>query len=407
MKLSLQTQNKTTKTAETMTYQDSEYVQLPVPEGIYDLNVGQPSPQLLPMDLLYSADNTHISDPTFLQYGNQQGYLTFRKAVGSFLSAETGDAVSADELLITAGNSGAILLIGTRIAAESKTRPLAIVESPTYQWAVNVLEGCGFDIMTVPVDDEGMVVDEVERLVVEENARPALVLTIPSHQNPTSVTLSTPRRQKLIQLAIDHDFKILADEAYQLLSFPDGRVDSSLATSDTTEQGVVLTIGTFSKIFAPALRLGWVQANPHLIAWLVKHPLLVSGGGLNPIMAGWLEPVITDGSLETWLAGLRKELFDRYVCLRNALQTKLPQIEMVTTPQGGYYIWCRLPAHMDSEALRVLAFDKYKVNFRPGIQCNTSPDYLRLCFAFHTSEEIEQAIDLLASAYDEYANGLA
>ncbi|EAY30235.1 aminotransferase-like domain-containing protein [Microscilla marina] len=389
-----------------MTYQNSEYVQMPVTKGIYDLNVGQPSPQMLPLDLLYSTDRNHITDPTFLQYANQQGYLTFRKELAKFLSSETGDQIAANELLVTPGNSGAINLIGTRIAASSPTRPLALVETPTYQWAVNVLEGCGFDIMPIPVDKEGIDVVEVERLIIEEQVKPALVFVIPSHQNPTSVNLSAPRRQKLIQLAVTHDFYILADEAYQLLSFPENKVHSALASEDYTEKGVVFTIGTFSKIFAPAIRLGWLQAKPDLIEWMVNHPVLVSGGGVNQVMAGWIEPILSNGSMQKWLSDLRKELFQRYECLYKAVQQKLPLLEIVTTPQGGYFIWCKLPNQMDSSALAALALEKYKVSFRPGTKCNTSPDYLRLCFAYHTTDEIEKAVDLLALAYNEFADNL-
>lgn len=389
-----------------MTSQNSQYVQMPVTEGIYDLNVGQPSPQMLPLDLLYSVDRNHITDPTFLQYAKQQGYLGFRKELAGFLSSETGDAVIPDNLLVTPGNSGAINLIGTRIASSSPTRPLALVETPTYQWAVNVLEGCGFDIMPVPVDKDGIAVDEIERLIVEEQVDPALVFVIPSHQNPTSVNLSSGRRKKLVQLAAAHDFYILADEAYQLLSFPENKVHSALANEDTTEKGVVFTIGTFSKVFAPAIRLGWMQANPRLIEWMTNHPVLVSGGGVNQVMAGWIEPLLSSGSMRSWLSDLRQELFRRYETLYKAVKHKLPELEIVTTPQGGYFIWCKLPDNMDSSALAALALQKYKVNFRPGTKCNTSPDYLRLCFAYHTVEEIEKAVDLLALAYNEYVNNL-
>ena len=386
-----------------MTYQESEYVQSTVPKGMYDLNVGQPSPQLLPLELLYSVDQTHIQDPTFLQYATEQGYLSFRRELATFLSVETGDSVTADELLITAGNSSAIHLIGTKIAASHPTRPLALVESPTYQWAVKVLEVCGFEIRKIPVDQDGIVVEEIERLLVEEEVRPALVFTIPSHQNPMGVSLHAERRQKLIQLADSYNFYILADEAYQLLSFPETQTDSALATEDTTERGVVFTIGTFSKIFAPAIRLGWVQAPPRLIQWRLEHPLLVSGGGMNSVMAGWIEPLLKSGAMRTYLKELRQELFLRYQHLSRGVAEHLPEVQVITKPSGGYYVWCQLPDQQDSSALYELATQKYKVSFRPGTKCNTSPDYLRLCFAYHTPAEIDKAIELLALAYEDYA----
>ncbi|VFN00082.1 MAG: DNA-binding transcriptional regulator, MocR family, contains an aminotransferase domain [Candidatus Kentron sp. G] len=389
-----------------MTHQESEYVQLKVPKGMYDLNVGQPCPQLLPLELLSSADRTHIKDPTFLQYAAQQGYLSFRKELAAFLSSETGHGTGADELLITAGNSSAIHLIGTHVAGACNTRPLALVESPTYQFAVNVLKVCGFDIQTVPVDKDGIVVEEIERLLIEEKLRPALVFTIPSHQNPTGVSLHPRRRQKLIQLADSHGFHILADEAYQLLSFPEAGTDLALAAEDTTEQGVVFTIGTFSKIFAPAIRLGWVQGRPPLTQKLSEHPMLISGGGMNSVMAGWIEPLMKNGAVQTYLQDLRQQLFLRYRHLFRAVREKLPEIQVITDPSGGYYLWCKLPEKLDSLPLFELATQKYNVSFRPGTRCHTSADYLRLCFAYHTPEEIDKGVELLASAYEEYKNSL-
>lgn len=390
-----------------MTYQDSEYVQLAVPKGRYDLNVGQPSPQLLPLELLYSVNQPPVKDPIFLQYSAQQGYPSFRTELAAFLAEETGNEISANELLITNGNSSAIHLIGTRIAASHNTRPLALVESPTYQWAVSILEVCGFEIRTIPVDKDGIIVEEIERLLVKEKLRPALVFTIPSHQNPTGVSLHAKRRQQLIQLADTYNFYILADEAYQLLSFPETQTDSALATTDSTKKGVVFTIGTFSKIFAPAIRLGWVQAQPQLIQWLVDHPLLVSGGGMNSVMAGWIEPLLKSGAMQTHLQQLRQELFLRYQQLSSAVNQRLPEIQVITNPSGGYYLWCQLPKQMDSSVLYELAMQKYQVSFRPGTKCNTSSNYLRLCFAYHTPSEIDQAIELLALAYEDYTKSLS
>lgn len=385
-----------------MTSQQSEYVQLEVPEGIYDLNVGQPSPQLLPRSLLQSADSLPISDPTFLQYSSQQGYSSFRKTLASFLTSETGGNTSADELMITSGNSSAIQLIATRIAADHSGRPLALVEAPTYQFAVDILAGCGFEIRSIAVDQHGLVVDEIERLLVEEAVRPALVFTIPSHQNPTGVNLHPQRRSRLIQLADDHGFYILADEAYQLLNFPDTPANVALACEDTTTNGVVFTIGTYSKIFAPAIRLGWVQTKPKLAQWLSQHPVLVSGGSMNPVMAGWMEPLMANRQLSHFLNHLRQEYWLRYQHLLQGINRHLPDLQVVSEPDGGYFLWCRLPDSLDSDALHELAKEKYRVSFRPGTRCNTSPDYLRFCFAYHTPTEIDRAIELLALAWQEY-----
>ena len=425
-----------------MTYQQSEYVQLQVPQGVYNFNSGQPSPQLLPLDLLRSTAGLSVEEPTFLQYSARQGCPSFRQNLASFLVAEAGDNVSADELLLTGGNSSAIQLIATHIAAQvhgnnnrgsnnrennnhgknnhgnnshsnnshghsgygknRHGRPLALVGTPTYQFAVNILVGCGFAVKSIPVDRDGIAVDEIERLLIEEKERPALVYTIPSYQNPTAVNLHPDRRRKLIGLAHDFDFYILADEPYQLLHFPDNPIISPLASADTSETGVVFTVGTYSKIFAPAVRLGWVQAKPRLIAWLSNHPVLTSGGGMNPLMAGWIEPLMANGGLHTYLQYLRQEYCLRYRHMLRAIKEKLPALQIFSEPGGGYFLWCRLPDSQDSSALNTIAQDRYGVSFRTGGECNAPSDYMRFCFAYHTPSEIDQGIELLASAYKEY-----
>ncbi len=389
-----------------MTFQTSEYVQSSVSKAEYNLGVGQPSPQLLPLALFYSANRNDIKDSTFLQYTYKQGYPSFRQALASLLSFETGVQVFENELMTTAGNSSAIHLIGTQIASTYEVPPVAVVESPTYRFATEILKGCGFQLVEVPVDKEGLVVEELERLLIAEKLRPALVFTIPSFHNPTGVTLTQARRQRLIQLANDYHFVIVADEAYQLLNYSGNHCEAAFASEDSTDNGVVFTLGTFSKIFAPGIRLGWIQAHPQLLKGLLEHPLLVSGGGMNSVMAGWIEPLLENGALQSHINQLRQELSSRCECLYRAVQHCLPEVTLSTKPKGGYFLWCKLPDKRDSSALCEIAQRKYQVSFLPGTKCNSSSDYFRLCFAFYTSEELEKAIELLALAYTESTTDL-
>jgi 2-aminoadipate transaminase len=382
-----------------MTFQISEYIQSSVPKGEYHLEVGQPSPQLLPLELFHSAFQNDIKDSTFLQYSYKQGYLSFRKALANFLASETGVPVSEEALMITAGNSSAIHLIATMLVSTCDAPPVAVVESPTYRFATEILKVCGFKLVEVPVDKAGFVVEELERFLVEEKLRPALVFTIPAFHNPTGVTLTQERRQKLIQLAFDYHFVIIADEAYQLLNYSGNYCDSAFANEDTTDNGVVFTLGTFSKILAPGIRLGWIQARPQLLKELLKHPVLASGGGMNSVMAGWIEPLLKNDSLQSHLNQLRQVLALRCERLYQAIQHFLPQVTIITQPKGGYFIWCKLPDNRDSSTLCEIAKSQYNVSFLAGQKCNASSDYFRLCFAFYTSEELEKAIELLALAY--------
>lgn len=140
----------------------------------------------------------------------------------------------------------------------------------------------GLNIVTAPVDEQGLDVDALETLVAQH--RPKLVYTIPVHQNPAGVTLPQERREKLVRLAQEHGFTILADEVYQLLTFEGTPPPSFAAWADT---GQVVSLGSFSKILAPGTRLGWINAREDVLERLAQNGALVSGGGYSPLGAAW------------------------------------------------------------------------------------------------------------------------
>ena len=162
---------------------------------------------------------------------------------------------------------GDVATIGVTDYAQSQLGDVVFVEDPTYFLALDIFRHHGLQVVGIEVDDDGLSIDALEAALAEH--RPAFVYVIPAFQNPTGVTMAPHRRARLLELAERHDFLVVADEVYQLLRYAGSDVPPMAASVDT---GRVLSLGTFSKILAPGLRLGWIQAGPSLIDRLVAAP---------------------------------------------------------------------------------------------------------------------------------------
>jgi DNA-binding transcriptional MocR family regulator len=193
-----------------------------------------------------------------------------------------------------------------------------------------------------------------------------------------------------VGLARENDFLILADEVYHFLSY-DQQPPKAFAA--WTEDPHILSLGSFSKILAPGLRLGWIQAGTEKIQKLAGCGLLDSGGGLNPFTSAIVREVIESGELKKNIARLKDIYRSRLNVMDAALRRHLPEL-IWKVPQGGYFFWVRLPNGMDGAEFQQKALEN-KVNFRPGVRFssrNGLRDFIRLSFVFYESNEIEEGI---------------
>jgi len=359
-----------------------------------DFGIGQPQDTLLPLDLMRraAAEFAYASESYSLQYGNEWGDGYLRLALAEFLSAHYGVAVDPEPLFITNGNSQAIDLA---CAAFTQPSDVVFVEEPTYFLAIDIFRRRGLTIVGIPVDDGGLSIDALE--VELKGRRPAFVYTIPAFHNPTGVTLVAERRARLVELAQRYGFLIVADEVYQMLDYA-GDVPPPLAAH--VDSGHVLSLGTFSKILAPGLRLGWAQGARALTERLAQLPFVVSGGGLNPFASAFARTVIEKGWLVQNIRSLRSVYRDRVAVMDAALRKHFPQSIVFHTPRGGYFFWLRFPAGTDTRRFLEPAA-KLGVGFRAGPKfsvCDGQREAMRLSFAFYDGTEIEAAIPLLARA---------
>jgi 2-aminoadipate transaminase len=363
--------------------------QIHIPEGMIDLGAGDPDFALLPLDMLQRAAEACFSkgDPSFLQYGAEQGNGYFRMALADFLSRGYGFPVDFDDLLVTNGVSNALDMICAHFTRPGDT---IFVEEPTYFLALRIFEDHDLRILPVQTDGDGLVIEALEEKLAQ--VKPRFLYTVPSFQNPGGCTLPQERRERLVGLSQEHDFFLVADEVYHFLNYSDQQI-KPFATH--TDLKTVVSLSSFSKILAPGLRLGWMQAPPEVIKRLTSSGLLDSGGGLNPFTSAIVRELIEAGDLEQNIASLIAVYRSRSKVMDEALKRELPQA-IFETPQGGFFFWVRLPG-MDAGKLREVA-RKFNLGFRQGALFSSQGgmrDYVRLCYAFYNEEKIEEGIQRL------------
>lgn len=362
-------------------------IQNQVAPDIIDLGLGDPPLSLLPLDLIRDAAQARLSqsDSSFLQYGAEQGDGYFRLTLANFLSKGYGFEVKPERLFVTNGISKALDLICTLFTQAGDT---IFVEEPTYFLALRIFADHHLNVISIDTDENGLVIESLTEKLAE--FRPKFLYLIPTFHNPTGHTLLQERRERLVQLAQRHDFIIAADEVYHLLSYTQTPPKSFAAYTDVEN---VISLGSFSKILAPGLRLGWLRAHPEKIKRFNTCGFLDSGGGLNPFTSAIVNEVIESGGLGNNINKLIDIYRSRVKVMDMALRQHLPDIEY-SVPHGGYFFWLQLPETIDTNELRKKA-PSFKVDFRPGSLFSSRDglkNYIRLCYVHYEENEIEEGV---------------
>ena len=372
-----------------------------------DLGIGQPAFDLLPLEIIRQASAHRLGQgvPDMLNYGNEQGDGILRLELATFLTQGYGHPVHPDSLFVSAGASQALDLICTLFTRPGDT---IFVEEPSYFLALRIFADHHLNVISIPIDEDGLIVDE---LVETLNAhRPRFLYTIPTFQNPTGITLSQDRRDRLVTLSREYDFLIVADEVYHLLNYcteTGSKVPRPLASyviADGAGPGAVganvLSVGSFSKILAPGLRLGWIHGSPELVQRFANCGMVDSGGGLNPLTSSIVGTVLELGLQESYLASLKETYGRRVTVLDESLQTQMGGEVAYRRPAGGFFFWVRLAGGLDAETLLPVA-RKMNTSFVPGVRFSSRGalrDYIRLSFAFYPDHRLETGIARLAKA---------
>lgn len=364
---------------------------------IIDLGLGYPAQAILPLKELKQAALHRLSlpDTSLLQYAPEAGNVSFRQALADFLTRGYGVPVTMENLLVTAGASHALDLILCQLSQPGDT---IFVEDPTYFCALDMLRDRRLRIVPIATDHDGLDIDALEqRLQVE---RPKFLYTIPVFQNPTGTILSIERRRRLVELAQTYDFLIIADEVYQLLGEQQA-IPPPLATFDRQR---VLSLGSFSKILGPGVRVGWVQCAPEFMARFRTNGMLLSGGGMNPFTAAIVESALELGVQDEYLVQLREQYAVRRELMTHALTDVLPSGARFLAPSGGFFVWVELPAGIDTAKLSNEALS-LGLGFRPGGLFSGAGNFgncLRLCFAFYDEAKLRLGCERLGTLLRAY-----
>jgi DNA-binding transcriptional MocR family regulator len=333
--------------------------------------------------------------PHELNYGVLQGDERFLGSLARYLEGAYGSPVDPSSLFVSGGNSQALDLVSTLF---SKPGDTVFVEEPSYFLAFQIFRDHGLKLVGVPTDGDGMRMDALEALLADHD--PTLVYTIPSYHNPGGHCLSASRRTRLVELSREHGFLVVADEVYQLLNYS-GEPPPALGTM--VESDTVLSLGSFSKILAPALRLGWIQTGPTLRQRLVEGGFINSGGSLNHYASHIVRHAMEGGSLATHVEELRGAYGRRVEAMEKALQSDFEGLATWSRPEGGYFFWLRFRAEVDTGLYRERARE-LETGFQPGslFSCQgRHRDCLRLSFAHYGEEDITEGVGRLREVFSE------
>ena len=350
---------------------------------------GHPDATFFPLDEFRKALNAALKEEgrKLLNYGTPGGSPAFVELLRRLL-LDRGIAAVPDEILVVNGSQQGIDLVARLLVAPGDT---VVVEDPTYHGALNVFRSLGARILGVPVDQDGLNVDALERLL--ERERPKLLYTMPTFQNPTGVRLSLPRRRRLVELATRHDLPVFEDDFKGDLGYEGEELPPLRALPEGRD---VIYAGTFSKMLFPGVRLGWLVAPPTLVGRLSAAKSTVDLSSSLIFQAAMLR--FAKGTrLERHAQRVRAEYKRRRDALLEALAAELPRGATWSRPSGGFSLSARLP--VDTAELLPRAAER-GVIFTPGRIFSVSGDThgLRLSFGGVRVDQIKEGVKRLAAA---------
>lgn len=360
------------------------------------LSGGMPDVSKVPSDAVAQAAHDAMlhEGAQALQYGSSEGRLQTRALVAE-LMAEIGVRLSPDDVVITAGAQQALDLLAKAFLDPGD---VIITEGPTYVGALQAFSAYQPDIRCVRMDAEGMRTDLLEEELRRVGPRGAkFIYTIPNFQNPAGVTMSPERRRRLLELAREYDIPVVEDDPYGRLRFDGGHMKPLRSLDED-----VIYLGTFSKIFAPGLRLGWITAPKPILAkvLLVKQAADLCGSNFAQVTA---ERYFLGTKWRKTLQNLTSTYAERRDAMVAALEEHFPPEARWVKPDGGFFIWVELPSYVDCASMLAEAVE-HGVTFVPGDGCfpdGRGRNCMRLAFCYAQPEAIAEGIRRLAEVIED------
>ena len=360
--------------------------------GIISFAGGLPAPEMFPLAELKRIVADVIQDhaATSVQYSLSMGIMPLRELIAERATAE-GSPTQPDNLMITSGSQQGIDLLGRVFISPGD---YIMTENPTYVGALQAFQYYRAKYCTVEMDENGMLVDQVEEKI--KKYKPKMIYSVPNFQNPTGVTMSVERRQKLAELAAQYNIPLIDDNPYSEIRFE----GESLPTLKSFGGDGVISLRTFSKTLTPGLRIGWMNGEPGIIRQLEKAK---QGCDLHTSTFGQfvVYEFLKRGLLEPQIAGLRKDYRNKRDTMLKAMEDHFPEGVSWTTPMGGMFLWVTLPKGMDAHKLLQEAV-KLKVAYVHGwpfFPNGGGENTLRLNFSNASLENIVTGISRLGELF--------
>jgi 2-aminoadipate transaminase len=411
---------------------------------MFNFAKGHPNRKLLPVkeiqeilvQVSLSSNENDLTDS--LNYpkrdsGTQKLLQELRAFLGRHTSGddlgngESSNGAIETSFFVTHGVSHGLDLL---CAAQTQPGDVVLVERPTYFLAAGIFRSHGLEVQSLPMTQNGVDMDRLERELENGSLKPPrMIYIIPTHQNPSATVMSIKDRWRLARLARRHGILVTADEVYHLLDWrvvaQDGPrparmavVDSLLGDTDgsssATLAGCCVTVSSFTKIFAPGVRCGWVEGPPHIVKSLENLGYILSQGGCAPLVGELMHASLKLGIGDRVLAKLNSSFRERSQKLCEILAAG-DGIHVHRVPVGGYFIWVSFDGVADTSDF--LAFcDERGVRFLPGARCVVTSDsllkpdesssschrYARFCFADLDLDDIEKGANLVLECYHEF-----
>ncbi len=374
-----------------------EILKVTVRPEVISLAGGLPAAELFPVEELKAAARRVLDEcgPAAMQYSTTEGHLPLRTWIAQRMNARAGTAVAPQDVLVTTGSQQAIDLTGKLFLDEGDT---VLCESPTYLGAINAFRAYEPRFVEVPTDDQGMVPAELERRL-DGADRVKLVYVIPDFQNPSGRVWSLERRRRFMEIVRGRGVVVVEDAPYAEVRF-EGTPLPTLKSLDT--EGCVVFLGTFSKIFCPGFRVGWLSATPSLME---KYVLAKQGADLHTSTLAQMEiaTYLSMFDLDANLRRIREVYRARRDAMVRALERELPAGARFTRPQGGLFLWVELPPSVNARELleRCLA---QGVAFVPGgsfFPNGGHENTLRLNYSNMPEDRIAEGVRRLGAALRE------
>ncbi|MBI2750346.1 MAG: PLP-dependent aminotransferase family protein [Burkholderiales bacterium] len=370
--------------------------------GIISFAGGFPDPAMFDVDGIREAVNAALTEEAgaTLQYGATEGHNPLREQLAAFMAGKGCKDVAPDNLIVTTGSQQALDLLGkTMISPGDKV----IVEGPTFLATIQCFRLYGAELISAPIDANGVQVDKLEALIAEH--KPKMVYLIPTFGNPSGAMLNLERRKKVLELAVKYQTLIVEDDPYGDLYFNDAPPPSLLALSAGVpgSRELLAHCGSLSKVLSPGLRVGWMIAPPELLAKATMCKQF-SDAHTSTFAQATAAQYLKAGRMPATLAHVRKVYAERALAMGNALRKELGDAIEFVQPQGGLFVWARLTGAggkvKDGGELAKRAIEK-GVAFVPGTPfyaTNPDPSTLRLSFATAPVDKIEEGVARLGTA---------